>query len=137
MQAAGYLTRCRGQGILPPSTASGCGSAWLERCTGGAEVASSNLVIPTRTPVNQCRESPVETLCRLFQEGPERFKLCPFIGVLYRKMSFKHLGGIDVRGKKKALPSDRLHAAYGQAVVTFDGKDFYLGEHGTPQSHAR
>ena len=26
---------------------SGCSVAWLARCTGGAEVASSNLAIPT------------------------------------------------------------------------------------------
>ena len=30
-----------------PAACSGCSVAWLARCTGGAEVASSNLAIPT------------------------------------------------------------------------------------------
>ncbi len=30
-----------------PAAWSGCSVAWLARCTGGAEVASSNLAIPT------------------------------------------------------------------------------------------
>jgi integrase len=34
-------------------------------------------------------------------------------------------------------PSYRLHKASGQAVVTLDGKDRYLGKHGTPESVAR
>ncbi|HZW34048.1 MAG TPA: site-specific integrase [Isosphaeraceae bacterium] len=33
-------------------------------------------------------------------------------------------------------PSYRLHAPSGQAVVTLDGRDFDLGRHGTPESHA-
>src|SRR5262249_7977852 len=31
-------------------------------------------------------------------------------------------------------PSYRLHKPTGQAVVTLDGRDFYLGKHGTPAS---
>jgi hypothetical protein len=34
-------------------------------------------------------------------------------------------------------PSYRLHAASGQAVVTIDGKDHYLGEHGSQASRTR
>jgi integrase len=33
-------------------------------------------------------------------------------------------------------PSYRLHKPSGQAVVTLDGKDFYLGRHGSPESRA-
>jgi integrase len=33
-------------------------------------------------------------------------------------------------------PSYRLHKPSGQAVVTLDGRDVYLGRHGTPQSRA-
>jgi integrase len=33
-------------------------------------------------------------------------------------------------------PSYRLHKPSGQAVVTLDGWDHYLGRHGTPESHA-
>ena len=33
-------------------------------------------------------------------------------------------------------PSYRLHKPSGQAVVTLNGKDFYLGKHGTPESRA-
>ena len=33
-------------------------------------------------------------------------------------------------------PSYRLHKATGQAVVTLDGRDVYLGRHGTPGSKA-
>ncbi len=33
-------------------------------------------------------------------------------------------------------PSYRLHKPTGQAVVTLNGKDFYLGLHGTKQSRA-
>lgn len=40
-------TRKQSEGSLIYRNETGCGSAWLERCTGGAEVASSNLVIPT------------------------------------------------------------------------------------------
>jgi hypothetical protein len=35
------------------------------------------------------------------------------------------------------VPSYRLHKPSGQAVVTLDGNDVYLGAHGTPESHAR
>jgi integrase len=34
------------------------------------------------------------------------------------------------------IPSYRLHKASGQAVVTLGGKDYYLGKHGTKESHA-
>ena len=34
----------------------------------------------------------------------------------------------------KSLPSYCRHRASGQAVVTLDGKDFYLGPHGTKTS---
>jgi hypothetical protein len=33
-------------------------------------------------------------------------------------------------------PSYCLHKSTAQAVVTFDGRDFYLGKHGTPSSLA-
>jgi integrase len=36
----------------------------------------------------------------------------------------------------KKLPSYRLHKPSGQALVTLDGKDFYLGPHGTRVSHS-
>ena len=35
------------------------------------------------------------------------------------------------------VPSYRLHKASGQAVVTLDGKDCYLGKHGSKESRAR
>ena len=37
---------------------------------------------------------------------------------------------------KKAMPSYRYHVS-GQAVVTLGGKDFYLGPHNSPESHAK
>lgn len=37
---------------------------------------------------------------------------------------------------KARIPSYRLHKASGQAVVTLGGKDYYLGKHGTKESHA-
>ena len=37
----------------------------------------------------------------------------------------------------KSLPKYRKHKASGQALVTLDGKDFYLGPHDSPESHAR
>ena len=37
--------------------------------------------------------------------------------------------------KRIKAPSYRRHKASGQAVVTLDGKDFYLGPHGTKASH--
>ncbi|MBI1374548.1 MAG: tyrosine-type recombinase/integrase [Phycisphaera sp.] len=39
--------------------------------------------------------------------------------------------------RRKRVPSYRLHKPTGQAVVTIDGKDYYLGIHGSPDSHAR
>jgi integrase len=35
------------------------------------------------------------------------------------------------------IPSYRLHKATGQAVVTFQGKDHYLGQHGTAESRLK
>ncbi len=35
------------------------------------------------------------------------------------------------------IPKYRFHKASGQAVVTLDGKDFYLGKHGTTESQNR
>jgi hypothetical protein len=36
-----------------------------------------------------------------------------------------------------SIPSYRLHRPTGQAVVRLDGRDHYLGRHGTPESHER
>jgi len=36
----------------------------------------------------------------------------------------------------RKLPSYRLHKPSGQAIVTLDGRDIYLGSHGTPASRA-
>jgi hypothetical protein len=36
----------------------------------------------------------------------------------------------------RKLPSYRLHRPSGLAVVTLDGKDIYLGPHGSPESRA-
>ena len=36
----------------------------------------------------------------------------------------------------RTLPSYRRHKPSGQAIVTLDGKDIYLGHHGTPASRA-
>ena len=33
-------------------------------------------------------------------------------------------------------PSYRLHKPSGQAVVTLNGRDYYLGKHGTAESRA-
>ncbi len=38
--------------------------------------------------------------------------------------------------KKSHVPAYRLHKATGQAVVVVDGKSFYLGKYGTPESQA-
>jgi len=38
---------------------------------------------------------------------------------------------------KNANPSYRLHKRSGQAVVTLNGVDHYLGVYGTPESHAK
>lgn len=35
---------------------------------------------------------------------------------------------------QRRIPSYRLHKPTGQAVVTLDGRDVYLGRHGTPKS---
>ena len=35
----------------------------------------------------------------------------------------------------RSLPKYRKHKASGQAVVTLDGNDFYLGPHNTRASH--
>ncbi len=37
---------------------------------------------------------------------------------------------------KSKVPDYRLHKATGLAVVTLNGKDCYLGKHGTPESRA-
>jgi len=42
-----------------------------------------------------------------------------------------------LKGMRSSLPSYRLHKSSGQAVVTLDGHDYYLGLHGTPTSRAR
>ena len=34
------------------------------------------------------------------------------------------------------IPSYRLHKTKGLALVTLDGRDIYLGKHGTPESRA-
>ena len=39
-----------------------------------------------------------------------------------------------MRGPSKTPPKYRKHKRSGQAVVTLDGKDFYLGPHGTKAS---
>ena len=39
-----------------------------------------------------------------------------------------------MRGPSKSLPKYRKHKASQQAIVTLDGKDFYLGPHGTKAS---
>lgn len=39
--------------------------------------------------------------------------------------------------QKNAIPRMRLHKATGQAVVTIDGKDFYLGTHGKDETLIR
>ena len=38
---------------------------------------------------------------------------------------------------RNKLPSYCRHKASGQAVVTLNGRDHYLGEYGTPESRAR
>ena len=39
--------------------------------------------------------------------------------------------------KGRAVPKYRLHKTSGKAVVSINGKDFYLGKHGTTASHQR
>lgn len=41
------------------------------------------------------------------------------------------------RTQSKNPPKYRLHKKSGRAVVTIDGKDFYLGKHGSKESHQR
>ena len=41
------------------------------------------------------------------------------------------------RTPSNRIPKYRLHKASGQAVVTLDGRDFYLGDHGTASSRQR
>src|SRR5690348_15260089 len=38
--------------------------------------------------------------------------------------------------RQPRIPSYRLHKPTGQAVVTINGKDHYLGRHDTPKSHS-
>jgi len=38
---------------------------------------------------------------------------------------------------QRRIPSYRLHKPTSQAVVTLNGKDVYLGNHGTPMSRER
>ena len=40
------------------------------------------------------------------------------------------------RHHRTRSPAYRLHKPSGQAVVTLDGRDFYLGRHGAPESRA-
>jgi hypothetical protein len=37
--------------------------------------------------------------------------------------------------KPRRIPSYRLHAGSGRAVVTIDGRDHYFGRHGTDESN--
>lgn len=39
--------------------------------------------------------------------------------------------------RRATVPTYRLHKASGQAVVTIDGRDHYLGTHGSAESHQR
>jgi hypothetical protein len=41
------------------------------------------------------------------------------------------------RLKKGDPPSYRHHKPSGQAIVTIDGHDYYLGKHGTPASRQK
>ncbi|MDB5301126.1 MAG: site-specific tyrosine recombinase XerC [Phycisphaerales bacterium] len=41
---------------------------------------------------------------------------------------------LTTASRRKAPPSYRFHQSSGQAVVTLNGKDFYLGTYGTPES---
>jgi integrase len=40
-----------------------------------------------------------------------------------------------MNARTRKIPSYRLHKPTGQAVVRLDGRDFYLGKHGTEESH--
>ncbi len=42
----------------------------------------------------------------------------------------------DAPSRPRRQPSYRLHKPTGMAVVTLDGRDFYLGRHGTPESRS-
>jgi hypothetical protein len=39
--------------------------------------------------------------------------------------------------RQTQLPTYRLHKPSGQAVVTLDGRDHYLGTHASPESRAK
>ena len=39
--------------------------------------------------------------------------------------------------RNRRIPSYRLHKSSGRAVVTIDGRDYFLGRHGTEESHQR
>ena len=41
------------------------------------------------------------------------------------------------RGRSKSAPKYRLHKRSGQAVVSINGKDIYLGKHSTEESQQR
>jgi|SRR5687768_3854769 len=41
------------------------------------------------------------------------------------------------RALKKRIPRYRLHKPSGQAVVTLDDRTYYLGKHGSTESHQR
>src|SRR5690606_36866211 len=43
-------------------------------------------------------------------------------------------GGPTPRRKPRRIPSYRLHKPSGKAVVRLNGRDFCLGDHGTPES---
>lgn len=40
-------------------------------------------------------------------------------------------------GRRKGIPGYTLHKSSGQAVVRLDGRDYYLGQYGSPESRAR
>ena len=39
--------------------------------------------------------------------------------------------------RARKVPSYCLHKASGKAVVRLDGRDVYLGKHGSPESHEK
>ncbi len=39
--------------------------------------------------------------------------------------------------RNRRIPSYRKHKVSGHAVVTLNGRDFYLGPHGSEESHAK
>ena len=44
---------------------------------------------------------------------------------------------IDTRRQSTKIPSYRLHKPSGRGVVTLNGRDIWLGKHGTPDSRER